>query len=99
MKPIERFDQIALLDGEIALLRDVMDANQRALTSYYPPAKEGYQQEELNAYLACLDAGISEWDAEHPCRAIEAREALIREAAPDLVLREMGAPTLPGIPA
>lgn len=95
--PIADREAADRLRDEIALLAAVREANERLLTVYYSPARVGYEAEAVRAWLEAVAAGINEWDADHPCRAIDEREARVRGLRPDLVLREMGAPTLPGL--
>lgn len=85
------------LGDEIELLAALVEANQRLLGAW----PEGYralcEADAADCWKSAVDHGINEYDADHPCRAIEARAAELRRLRPDLVLREMGAPTLPGM--
>lgn len=96
--PIADLAERDRLEVELDFLRDVMDANRRWGRAYEPWAAERAQAEAFRLWDVAVAGGVSEWDAEHPCLAIEAREEALRLLTPDRVLREMGVPALPGMP-
>lgn len=87
------------LRDEIALLAAVKAANERAGSTFNDAHREVLSADAEGFWWDAVQAGISEWDADHPCRAIDEREAELRLLCPDLELRAMGAATLPGLEA
>ena len=97
MSPVlQERDTVTRLRDEIALLQDAMDANQLFPNSDSTGERAWIDRQREQAYLACLDAGISEHDAEYPCKAIEARESEVAALMPDRQMVEAGATPLPG---
>lgn len=84
---------------EMNFLQDVMDENERVSHIWPSRTPEVARRDAERAWHAAVSFGLTEWEVDHPCRAIENREAAIARLAPDLTLRALGAETLPGIEA
>lgn len=87
------------LRDEIGLLTAVREANDRVVSTYPEVVRAVREVEAEGVWWDAVLAGIGEWDADHPCRAIDDREIELRRLCPDRVLREIGAPGLPGMAA
>lgn len=90
-------EQADRLRGEIALLCDIRESNEHVGRALSEPHRGVLEVEAEGRFRAAVHAGIPEWDADHPCIAIDDRYAELRRVCPDLALREMGAPMLPGM--